>query len=147
MLCRSVASLDVPMPFSIAIIIISIGAAVSSCMKFGDDRDSTGFFVTMLPICDIFLRINWFVLAVLALSEDILITFYGCVGLLVWGMFINIVLWRRFFKFKYNMDENDRAFTTYCLNYPRTSNIIILLSYYLTFQAIRLSYCRFLGKK
>lgn len=62
-------------------------------------------------------------------------------------MIINLLLWRRFFKYKYNMDENDRAFTSYCKNYPKTSMFIIFFSYWISFQSIRLSYSRFLGKK
>ena len=45
------------------------------------------------------------------------------------------------------MDENDRAFVTYCQNYPKTSNWILFMSYMVTFQAVRLSYSRLLGKK
>lgn len=69
MVCKGVASLDIPMPFSITMIIISIGVAISGCMQHSG-QGSTAFFVTCLPLCDILLRINWFVLAVLALSQN-----------------------------------------------------------------------------
>lgn len=134
------------MPFSVTIIIVSIGVGISGCMKHSG-LGSTNFLAMMLPICDIFLRVNWFVLGVLALADNLFITFYGCCGLLTIGLAVNVLLWRRFFKFKYNMDENDRAFTTYCMNYPKTSSMVMLMSYLISFQAIRLSYSRFLGKK
>ena len=132
MVCKSVAQLDIPMPFSISIIIISIGVAISGCMQHSG-IGSTAFLPTMLPVCDVFLRFNWFVISILALVQYRFMTFFGCLGLLCIGCFVNLLLWRRFFKFKYNMDENDKAFTTYCHNYPKTSHCIILLSYFISF--------------
>ena len=47
----------------------------------------------------------------------------------------------------YRYEETDPMFGAYIMKYPATANIIIFLSYLLTFQAIRLTYSRFLGKK
>lgn len=60
------------------------------------------------------LRVNWLVIGLIALNADFKYTFYGCMALLGIGIVINLVLWRRFFKYKYNMDENDLKFSTYC---------------------------------
>ncbi len=146
MKCVGVAALRIPMPFSILMMGITIGVGISSCMKHSGNG-STAFFITCLAFCDILLRVNWFVVGLIALSEQFQYTFYGCSALLLINMAINLLLWRRFFKYKYNMDENDRAFVTYCKNYPRTSSWLIFLSYLITFQAIRLTYSRALGKK
>lgn len=100
-----------------------------------------------MAFVDILLRFNWFVLGILNLNSE----FWGlagwCAVLLVVSTVLNVVIWRRFFKFKYNIDDNDFKFVSYCKKYPRTSRIIIYLSYVFTFQAIRLSYSRILGKK
>jgi hypothetical protein len=122
----------IPMPFSILMIAISIGVAISSCMKHSGNG-TTAFWITCLALCDILLRANWFVMGLLALYNEFQYTFYGCCGLLLINMFINLMLWRRFFKYKYNMDENDKAFDSYCKNYPRTSEWLIFLSYLITF--------------
>lgn len=67
MKCVGVASLKIPMPFSILMIALSIGIAISSCMKHSGNG-STAYFITSLALCDILLRINWFVMGLLALS-------------------------------------------------------------------------------
>jgi hypothetical protein len=146
MQCKIIAQLDIPMPFSIIAILNTILIWISSCMKHGGNG-STAFFITCLASVEILLRINWFVMGILSLQNKIYYTFYGCAGLLSINIVLNLGLWRRFFKFKYNLDENDRAFVTYCKSYPRTSKFIIFLSYLITFQAIRLTYSRLLGKK
>ena len=69
----------------------------------------------------------------LALTKNFNNTFFGCSALIFISLIINLLLWRRFFKYKYNMDENDRAFVTYCKNYPKTSNWILILSYMVSF--------------
>lgn len=97
------------MPFSITIIIISIGVAISGCMRHSG-LGSTAFWITNLAFCDILLRINWFIMAILALVNNYQITFLGCCVLLLINLVINLMLWRRFFKYKYNIDENDKLF-------------------------------------
>jgi len=63
------------------------------------------------------------------------------------SLFINIFLWRRYFYSKYKYEETDPLFSAYCAKYSGTANSCIFLSYLLSFQAIRLTYSRFLGKK
>lgn len=53
--------------------------------------------------------------------------------ILITCLILNLVVWRRFFKFKYNMDDNDYNFVTYCKKYPKTSRAIIFLSYGISF--------------
>jgi len=60
---------------------------------------------------------------------------------------INFKLWRRMFYNKYKYEERDKYFSMYYNNYPGTAKFILNCSYFLTFQAIRLSYSRILGKK
>ena len=74
-------------------------------------------------------------------------TFFGCAIILTVSLFLNLGVWRRFFKFKYNIDENDKLYVIYSHSYPRTSKWILFISYVITFQAFRLSYSRLLGKK
>jgi len=121
MKCVGVAALRIPMPFSILMMGITIGVGISSCMKHSGNG-STAFFITCLALCDILLRVNWFVVGLIVLSEQFQYTFCGCSALLLINMSIN-------------------------QNYPRTSSWLIFLSYLITFQAIRLTYSRALGKK
>ena len=74
-------------------------------------------------------------------------TFGLLLGLIFISFFVNLFLWRRFFYAKYKYEEHDPLFSEYCRRNPATSNILIFLSYLLSFQAIRLTYSRFLGKK
>lgn len=58
--CQDIASLDVPFPFTITAILLTVGVGVSHCMKgSGDDQQGTAFFITMLACVDALLRINW----------------------------------------------------------------------------------------
>ena len=93
------------------------------------------------------MRVNWFVLCILNLDQKYWLFACWQAILLFVSTVLNIVIWRRFFKFKYNIDDNDYKFVAYQTKYPRTSRVIIYLSYAFSFQAIRLSYSRILGKK
>lgn len=71
----------------------------------------------------------------------------GATGLLLVSAFLNLSVWRRFFVFKYNMDDNDEAFVRYKTKYPKTARWLLYLSFLVSFQMFRLSYSRLLGKK
>jgi len=101
----------------------------------------------MLALVDILLRLNWAVLAYVVFQKDYYIIFGLLLGLIAMSLFINLVLWRRYFYSKYKYEYDDVLFSAYCQKNPGTSNILILLSYLLSFQVIRLTYSRFLGKK
>jgi hypothetical protein len=58
--------MEIPFPFSILIICISIGVLISSCMDH-HGKGKAAFFITCLAFTDILLRINWFVMGILAL--------------------------------------------------------------------------------
>lgn len=148
MQCKSIASLKIPFPFTILAFVISVGVAVSSFMK-GNHKSGQGtvFFITCLAFVDILLRINWFIFGILALQAKYYYTFYGCAIVLATSMFLNLAVWRRFFKFKYNFEHNDKLFKLYESRYPRTARWLIFFSYFLTFQAFRLTYSRLLSKK
>lgn len=138
----------IPFPFTILAMMSTVFALISHFMKNGSaDKQGTAFFITVLAFVDILLRLNWFILGFLQLYNYMILSAVWCALLLIMSSFLNLVLWRRFFKFKYNMDENDFKFVSYCNKYPRTSRTLIFLSYIFSFQAIRLTYSRILGKK
>lgn len=134
MKCKAIASLKIPFPFTIIALVVSIGVGLASFMK-GNHKtgQGTAFFITCLAFVDILLRVNWFVFGILALQQGYYYIFYGCVIVLTMSMFLNLGVWRRFFKFKYNIDENDRLFVKYSKSYPRTSKWIIFVSFLFTF--------------
>ena len=101
----------------------------------------------MLALIDMLLRVNWIVLAYSVFTKEFYVTFGLLVGILAFSFLINVFLWRRYFYSIYRYEETDPLFSAYMMKYPATANIVIFLSYLLTFQAIRLSYSRFLGKK
>ena len=76
-----------------------------------------------------------------------MVTFGILLGLEGLTVLMNLFIWRRYFYVKYKYEEEDPHFSAYCQKYPATANIIIFMSYLFTFQAIRLSYSRILGKK
>ena len=103
-------------------------------MKGGNgDKYGTSFFIACLALVDILLRVNWLTLVILLVAEETYGSVLWCLGLIFVQAFLNLVIWRRFFKFKYNMDDNDLHFVQYCRKYPRTSRTIVFLSYYVTF--------------
>jgi hypothetical protein len=70
----------------------------------------TAVFITCIAFVDILLRANWFVLGILSLQQGYYYTFFGCAIILTVSLFLNLGVWRRFFKFKYNLDENDKLY-------------------------------------
>ena len=101
----------------------------------------------MLAVVDIMLRIDWAILAYISYSNEHQATFVCLMALLVICALINFFLWRRFFYSKYRYEDKDPLFSEYVKKYPALSQFIIFISYMVTFQAIRLTYSRILGKK
>ena len=101
----------------------------------------------MLALVDMLLRVCWIILAYSVYEKEFYATFGLLLGILILSVVINIFLWRRYFQTVYKYEETDPLFAAYIMKYPATANIIIFLSYLITFQAIRLTYSRFLGKK
>ena len=65
--CTYFGELALPVPFSILAFVLTVGVGISSFVK-GADRDGreqegTAFWMTMLALVDMLLRINWGVLA------------------------------------------------------------------------------------
>lgn len=150
-LCKYFGELSLPVPFTIVAFVLSVGVGISSFVKGADregrEQKGTAFFVTMLALIDMLLRVNWMVLAWSVFTKEFYVTFGLLVGLLGLSFLMNVLLWRRYFYSIYRYEENDPLFSAYMMKYPATANIMIFLSYLLTFQAIRLTYSRFLGKK
>ena len=101
----------------------------------------------MLALVDIMLRINWAYLAYNVYQKDYFRTFGCLLGLLVLSLLMNVFLWRRYFYSKYQYEDEDPKFAAYVAKYPWTAYVVIFLSYLFSFQAIRLTYSRFLNKK
>lgn len=149
--CLYFGEISLPVPFTIVAFVLSVGAGISAFVK-GADKDGreqkgTAFFVTMLALIDMLLRVNWIVLAYSAYIKDFMTTFGLLIGVIVVSFSINVFLWRRYFYSIYRYEETDPLFSAYVMKYPATANILIFLSYLLSFQAIRLTYSRILGKK
>ena len=65
--CTYFGELALPVPFSILAFVLTVGVGISSFVK-GADRDGreqegTAFWMTMLALVDMLLRVNWGVLA------------------------------------------------------------------------------------
>jgi len=149
--CGSAGKLQLPIPFTIIALVISFGIAISTCLK-GSDRQGrvqqgTAFFITVLALVDILLRINWIVLIIYLYLAKHLVTAGLYLVLIFASLIINFCLWRRMFYSKYKYEERDRQYGIYFHNYPNTAKFVQNLSYIISFQAIRLSYSRILGKK
>ena len=133
----SVGQLSFPVPFSILALLISIGIGISHFMK-GADRDGraqegTAFFITMLAIIDIMLRLNWLALSYLTYEGGYKYTFFGLVTILVISFLINNLLWRRKFYVDHHFEGRDRLFSIYCKKYAATAGFLSILSYLITF--------------
>ena len=109
--CIQIATMDIPFPFTILAVMCSVFMLISHYMKNGSsDTKGTAYFVTCLALVSMLLRLNWFVLGCLSLTKKYFWSAGGCAAILVVSMFLNLVIWRRMFKVKYNMDENDLKF-------------------------------------
>ena len=149
--CISAGQLQLPIPFTIIATVMSIGIGISAFVK-GSDRQGrpqqgTAFFQTTLALVDILLRANWITLIVFLYNGKYYVT-SGCYLLVMLiSIVINFKIWRRMFYNKYKYEDTDKYFSMYYHNYPSTAKFILNCSYFFTFQAIRLSYSRILGKK
>ena len=126
-----------PIPFTIIAFIISIGVGISAFLKGADKRGreqpGTAFFICMLAIVDILLRLDWAILASNAFHSDNMVTFICLLLLIGISLMVNLLLWRRFFYSKYRYEDKDPLFSEYVKKYPAFSQLIIGLSYLLTF--------------
>lgn len=149
--CISVGAMQIPIPFTIIAFVISVGLGISSFLKgsdrLGNPQQGTAFFQAALACVDVLLRANWTVLIVYLWRGDHKVQAALYLLIMVASVLINLRLWRKMFYNKYRYEEKDRNFSLYFHNYPGTAKFIMNLSYFVSFQAIRLSYSRFLGKK
>jgi len=81
--------------------VLTVGVGISAFVK-GSDRDGreqegTAFFITMLAIVDVLLRLNWAVLAYTVFQKDFYVTFALLITLICLSFFINLFFWRRYF--------------------------------------------------
>jgi hypothetical protein len=149
--CDSAGQLQIPIPFTIIAIVVSIGIGISSFVKGSDKQGrtqpGTAFFQTTLAIVDILLRVNWLTLIIYLYLGDHKLTAGLYLIIIIGSCVINFKLWRRMFFSRYHYENEDKLFSIYCNNYPGTTKFLMNLSYFTTFQAIRLTYSRLLGKK
>ena len=65
--CLFVGEIQLPVPFTIAALVITVGVGISAFLKgadkYGREQPGTAFFITMLAIVDVMLRIIWVILA------------------------------------------------------------------------------------
>ena len=115
--------------------------------KQGRQQPGTAFFIAMLAIIDVMLRFNWVAVSYMAYSNGYTYLFIGLAVVMIISMLVNILIWRRKFYVDHFFEGRDRLFSEYCKKYQAMAGFITILSYFITFQAIRLSYSRFLGKK
>lgn len=102
--------------------------------------------MTTLAFVDLLLRINWFVLILLFYRNEYWVSCAIIGVVMILSIILNLCIWRSFFTSKYDY-FNDPYFKQYLAKYPKTGRISIVLSYIFTFQAIRITYSRLLGKK
>ena len=149
--CDYFGELSLPVPFTIVAFVLTVGIGISAFVKGADkegrEQEGTAFFIAMLALVDMLLRVNWGFLCYVVMQKDYMITFGLLLGLISLSVLLNLFVWRRYFYSKYKYEEEDPHFSAYCQKYPMTSKLIIFLSYLLSFQAIRLTYSRILGKK
>jgi hypothetical protein len=93
------------------------------------------------------LRVNWVLLIIYLWKSKNWLTAVLYLLIMVVQAIINLQLWRRLFHLRFNFEVTDKQFSLYCHMYPCTSKLLTHLSFFLTFQAIRLTYSRLLGKK
>ena len=112
--CTYFGEISLPVPFSIVAFVLTVGVGISAWVK-GADKDGreqkgTAFFVTMLALIDLMLRVNWAILAYSVFTKEFYTTFGLLVGLLVMSFLINVFLWRRYFYTIYRYEETDPLF-------------------------------------
>jgi hypothetical protein len=155
-MCEDIGELDIPFPFSIFAFVLSIGLYISSWMKGADkqgkEREGTAYFLAIIACVDILLRLDWFILCVGAFSSDETTFFCFMLILCLITVILNLVVWRKYFHTRYRYDKEldplgDKKYTEWMKTFPKTAMAILFLTYVVTFQAIRLSYSRLLGKK
>ena len=65
--CNYLGELSLPMPFSIIAFVFTVGVGISAFVKGADregrEQEGTAFFITMLALVDMLLRVNWAILA------------------------------------------------------------------------------------
>ena len=101
----------------------------------------------MLSLIDILLRINWLVLGLLSAVYSYFGMVAWCVVLIALSTAINLLLWRRYFRLKYDILRYDFDFIKHTFRYPLTTSTIMFLSNAFSFQAFRLFYSRMINKK
>jgi len=135
--CTYFGELALPLPFTIIAFVVSVGVGISAFVKGADregrEQEGTAFFVTMLALVDILLRLNWAVLAYIVFQKDFYVTFGLLLTLIALSFFINLYLWRRYFQDKYRYEESDPLFSAYCKRNPVTAQILIFLSFLISF--------------
>ena len=111
----SVGQLSLPVPFSLVALLISVGVGISHFMKGADHegrpQEGTAFFITMLAIVDIMLRLNWAALAYLTYESGYKFTCIGLVAVLGISGLVNVLLWRRKFYVDHFFEGRDKLFS------------------------------------
>ena len=134
MKCKKIVPVAVPFPFSISTAVVSIGILISCLLtKDTNSQYKNAFIITTLAVVSIILRLNWLILGIVAAVQYKFVIFIWCIVLLTINIILNLGLWRRYFKFKYDIERSDQEFIIYVQKYPKTSKTILVLSYAVSF--------------
>lgn len=81
--------MTLPLPFSILTALISIGLAIARFMKNG-----TKYFISVLAVIDIVLKVNWIMLLILLIQDGHYIS-GGIIGYCLFAtLILNLLIWR-----------------------------------------------------
>lgn len=131
-----------PIPFTIAATIVTLGAILSSFMKGADkdgiEKPGTNFFILILACVDVFIRLDWILMAIENFKLDYFVSFFGLLLCLVVSTILNLVVWRKYFHTRYRYDRtddelSDPLFTQWMKNYPKMSSVLLFVSYGVSF--------------
>mgnify|MGYP006130112979 CR=1 FL=1 len=134
--------MNVPIPFTIAATVVTLGAILSSFMKGadgnGNEKPGTSFFILILGVVDLLIRVDWVLMMIENFKKDYFVSFLGLAVCLVVSTILNLVVWRKYFHTRYRYDREDdplgdRMYTRWMANYPRVAGILLFLSYVVSF--------------
>ena len=98
MTCDFAGEMLLPLPFSILAGLVSLGLLIARFMKNG-----TKYFVSVLALIDILLKVNWIFLLGFLVEGSYLISVGILTYCLVATFLVNMFIWRRLY-FKYKLD-------------------------------------------
>lgn len=140
MTCDFNGEMVLPLPFTILTFVVSVGLVIARFM-----RNKTNFLVSIMAVTDIILKINWFFLMIFLGIYQAWVAFGLIFYCFMSTFLINFFIWRKLY-YKYDFDK-DPEFAKYMVKYPKTSKILIYLSFVFSLHIFRITYSKLFGKK